>query len=105
MKFVLFAFSFSAVAAVGGSGFAAETYNSVSTDDPQFKQCKVISMSQYNGGGESSPIAEQSKAEAYCTCMWNETPENFKGNLIKFGETEKGIATDKVCEKYSNWGN
>jgi outer membrane biogenesis lipoprotein LolB len=88
-----------------GSAFAADAYNTVSSDDAQFKQCKVYSMSKYEGGGESSPIAGQSKAEAFCTCMWNETPDDFKGDLAKFSETDKGAATNKTCEKYSNWGS
>jgi hypothetical protein len=35
--------------------------------------------------------------------MWNETPDDFKGNLVAFSETAKGAATNKTCEKYSNW--
>lgn len=47
----------------------------------------------------------QSKAQAFCTCMWNETPEDFKGSLAKFAETAKGKSTNKICEKHSDWGN
>jgi hypothetical protein len=90
---------------VSNLALAADAYNSVSADDAQFKQCKVYSMGIYEGGGESSPIAGQSKAEAFCTCMWNETPEDFKGDLAKFSETTKGASTNKICEKYSNWGS
>ena len=35
--------------------------------------------------------------------MWNETPEDFKGNLVKFAETRKGKETNKLCEKHSDW--
>jgi len=87
------------------TAFAADEYNAVPNGDAQFKQCKIYSMAKYVGGGESSPIAGQSKAEAFCTCMWNETPDDFKGDLAKFSETSKGASTNKTCEKYSNWGD
>jgi len=35
--------------------------------------------------------------------MWNETPEDFKGNLVRFTETRKGKETNKLCEKHSDW--
>lgn len=82
---------------------AAGDYNDVPTGDAQFLACKEYAMSKWEGGGEKSPIAGQSKAEAFCECMWNETPDDFKGSLAKFSETEKGKKTNKTCEKYSNW--
>ncbi len=96
--FAAFALSFCASTAA----FAAE-YNDVPNGDEQYKQCKIYAMSKWQGGGDSSPIAGQSKAEAFCTCMWNETPDNFKGDLAKFSETDKGASTNKICEDYSNW--
>jgi len=60
-------------------------------------------MKRWEGGGESSPIPGQSKAEAFCTCLWNETPDDFKGGLAKFSESDKGAKINKICEKYSNW--
>jgi hypothetical protein len=35
--------------------------------------------------------------------MWNETPEDFKGDLAKFSETPQGAAMNKTCEKYADW--
>jgi hypothetical protein len=88
---------------VASSAFAAGTYNEPPAGDAQMQQCKVYSMDKWEGGGASSPIAGQSKAEAFCTCMWNETPDDFKGSLAKFSETAKGAATNATCETYSNW--
>lgn len=91
------------IAFSGMAAYAASQYADVPAGDEQFKQCKIYSMAKYQGGGEASPVPGQSKAEAFCTCMWQETPEDFKGSLAKFSETEKGAATNKVCEKYSGW--
>ena len=85
--------------------FAASEYNDVPSGDAQFKNCKIYAMKRWDGGGESSPIAGQSKAEAFCTCLWNETPDDFKGGLAKFSESEKGARINSICEKYSNWGD
>jgi hypothetical protein len=86
-----------------GSAFAAGTYNDPPAGDAQFRECKTYSMNKWEGGGDKSPLAGQSKAEAFCTCMWNETPDDFKGSLAKFSETAKGASTNEVCEKYSDW--
>lgn len=85
-----------------GSAFADE-YNAVPAGDAQFAQCKSWSLNKYTGGNDKSPIAGQTKVEAFCTCMWNETPDDFKGNLAAFAETTKGAAMNKTCEKYSSW--
>ncbi|MBF0460274.1 MAG: hypothetical protein HQL87_02665 [Magnetococcales bacterium] len=86
-----------------GSLLAADEYNSVPAGDGQYKACKVYSMNKWGGGGDLSPIAGQTKAEAFCTCLWNETPDNFRGGLAKFSETEAGAKLSKICSKYSNW--
>lgn len=83
----------------------ADEYNRVPAGDPQYRQCLSVAAKLYNGGDEKSPIRGQSKAQAWCTCMWNETPDDFKGSLVRFGETRKGKETSKVCEKYSDWGD
>ena len=86
------------------SALAADEYNAVPAGDAQYKQCKSYAAKLgWEGGEEKSPIAGQNKVEAFCTCMWNETPEDFKGNLATFSESEKGKKTNKICEKYSNW--
>ncbi|MBF0269160.1 MAG: hypothetical protein HQL44_11265 [Alphaproteobacteria bacterium] len=90
---------------VSSAAFAADEYNKVPAGDAQYKACKAYALKKYEGGEEKSPIAGQTKAEAWCTCMWNETPEDFKGSLAKFSETAKGAKTNKICEKYSNWGD
>ena len=89
---------------VAGAAFA-ENYQAVPATDPQFMECRIYSMAKYEGGDALSPIAGQTKADAFCTCMWQETPEDFKGSLAKFSETAKGASTNKICEKYSNWGD
>jgi hypothetical protein len=89
---------------LGAGGVAyAQTYNTAPADDAQYQQCKSISATRYTGGTAASPIAGQTKLDAFCTCMWNETPDDFKGNLVAFSETAKGAAMNKTCEKYSNW--
>ena len=97
-----------AVAVIGlgtaTAALAADEYNTVPSGDKQYFECLKYSATQYEGGDAASPIKGQSKAEAWCTCMWNETPDDFKGSLGKFSETAKGKATNKTCEKYSDWG-
>ena len=80
-----------------------EEYNPVPAGDTQYKECLVRVNKLYTGGDEKSPIPKQNKAQAYCTCLWNETPDDFKGNLSKFADSERGKKLDKVCTKYSNW--
>jgi hypothetical protein len=86
------------------SAFAADEYNDVPAGDAQYKQCKTYaSKLGWEGGNAKSPIAGQTKLEAFCTCMWNETPDDFKGNLATFAESAKGKKINNICEKYSNW--
>ena len=86
------------------AAFAADEYNAVPASDAgQFAQCITYANGKYTGGEAASPIAGQSKAQAFCTCMWNETPDDFKGNLGKFADTAAGAKTNATCEKYSNW--
>jgi hypothetical protein len=82
---------------------AADAYDPVPAGDVQYGQCLAYSATVYQGGNDASPIAGQNKAQAWCTCMWQETPEDFKGSLAKFSETPKGAATNKTCERYANW--
>lgn len=89
---------------VASVAFAGDEYNDVPAGDAQYKSCKSYAMKKYEGGEAKSPIAGQNKAEAWCTCMWNETPEDFTGGLVKFSESAKGAKINAVCEKYSNWG-
>lgn len=90
---------------ITSTALAADEYNKVPAGDPQFAECLKYSATQYEGGDAASPIPGQSKAQAWCTCMWNETPEDFKGNLAKFSETEKGKSMNKMCEKYAKWSD
>jgi len=95
----------SALALCGASAaFAGDEYNAVPAGDAQYTSCLKYSMTKYEGGGELSPIAGQTKAQAWCTCMWNETSDDFKGSLAKFSETTKGAKINAMCEKYANWG-
>ncbi len=96
--------SFSAmILCASAAAFAAEQYEPVAAGDAQFKQCLTYTTTKYEGGEAASPIAGQTKAQAFCTCMWQETPEDFKGNIGKFADTAKGAATNAICEKYSGW--
>lgn len=87
------------------SVMAADEYNKVPAGDKQYAACLVYSNKNYEGGNERSPVKGQTRAEAFCSCMWNETPDDFKGSLAKFAETAKGKSTNRICEKHSDWGN
>ena len=89
--------------AASASVHAADDYNRPPAGDAQYKQCLTYSTTVYEGGNAPSPIKGQIKAQAWCTCMWNETPDDFKGNLVKFAETRKGKETNKLCEKHADW--
>lgn len=84
--------------------FAADEYNKVPAGDAQYGQCISYANKLYEGGSEASPIRGQSKVQAWCTCLWNETPDDFKGSLVKFSESAKGKQVNKMCEKYADWG-
>lgn len=105
MRSVLVTVSTLLLLSSAGLAVAKGDYNDVPTDDAQYKNCITYSNKNYEGGNQKSPIKGQSKAQAYCECMWNETPDNFKGGLAKFGETAKGKEVNAICEKYSDWGN
>ena len=99
-------FSFALLALILGAADMAAAkgnYNDVPADDKQFMDCIVYSKKNYTGGDDPSPIPGQSKAVAYCECLWNETSDNFRGNLAKFAETEQGKRIDKLCAKYADW--
>jgi len=105
MRTRLFATLIGMALCAGGTASADETYNTVPKGDALYAQCQATALKKYSGGTDDSPIAGQSKVEAFCTCMWNETPDNFKGDLASFSETAKGSAANKTCEKYSNWSD
>ncbi|MBC7857644.1 MAG: hypothetical protein H7Z39_02485 [Burkholderiaceae bacterium] len=81
----------------------ADTYNPVPPDDAQYKQCLADAAKDYEGGNDKSPVKGQTKAAAYCSCLWNETSEGFSGRLMKFAESEKGAKINRICEKHANW--
>ena len=54
---------------------ADDVYNTVPSGNGRYAQCPRYAVSHYEGGDSPSPIEGQSKAEAWCTCMWNETPD------------------------------
>lgn len=88
------------------SAVSAQTvYNTVPADDVQYRQCLRYAATLYEGGKEPSPIRGQTKEQAWCTCLWNETPDEFNGNLVKFSESAKGKRVNKICEAYSNWSD
>ncbi len=86
------------------SGIAiAQDYNTVPADDAQYEQCLERVNKLYEGGGQKSPVKGQNKAQAYCTCLWNETPDDFRGNLSRFADSAEGKKLDRLCTKHSNW--
>ena len=88
-----------------GASAIAQQYNTVpASDQAQYRQCLSYINAKYDGGNEKSPIAGQTKAQAFCTCMWNETDDDFKGNLATFSDSAKGKKANATCEKYSDWG-
>lgn len=90
--------------ALATSAFAQE-YNRVPAGDQQYQQCISHANRKYQGGTDPSPIRGQNKAQAWCTCLWNETPDDFKGSLVKFSESDRGTRVNKMCEKYSDWSD
>lgn len=94
-----------AFACTATTALAAGNYNTPLASDKQFASCIAYLNAHYEGGTAASPVRGQSKAQAFCTCVWNETPENFKGSLAKFAESTKGKAINTICEKYSDWVN
>lgn len=85
-----------------GAAFAGN-YNKVPAGDQEYAACVTYSNKKYDGGNAKSPIAGQTKAEAWCTCLWNETPNDFTGGLAQYAESSKGKAVKATCETYSNW--
>lgn len=93
-----------AMALVWSASVVAQTeYNTVPAGDAQYRQCLTYAAKLYEGGKDPSPIRGQNKEQAWCTCLWNETPDEFGGNLVKFSESAKGKRVNKICEAYSNW--
>ena len=87
------------------SAAANTDYNRPPASDGQYRQCLSFAMKRYTGGSDPSPIAGQTKVQAWCTCLWNETPEDFKGNLVTFSESPRGAKTNSLCEKHANWSD
>ena len=90
---------------IGSSAYAADEYNTVPAGDGQYRQCLTYAAKLYEGGKEKSPIKGQTKEQAWCTCLWNETPDNFRGSLVKFSESAAGKRINATCEKYADWGD
>jgi hypothetical protein len=83
----------------------AQEYNRVpASDNAQYSQCIRYVNSNYEGGSLMSPYKGQTKAAAWCTCAWNETPDDFRGNLGSFAETPRGRSIMKICDTYADWG-
>ncbi len=87
-----------------GAVMAQTDYNKVPAGDDQYRQCLTYANKLYEGGNEKSPIKGQSKVQAWCTCLWNETPDNFRGSLVRFSESANGKAINATCEKHADWG-
>ena len=105
MKKITLSIAAALMLGASGAALAVEEYNDVPAGDKQYKQCQDWASKRYDGGNEKSPIKGQTKVQAFCTCMWNETPDDFKGNLVTFSESATGKKTNKTCEKYSKWSD
>jgi hypothetical protein len=103
MKHIFSTLTASLLLAASGASLAATEYNAVPAGDPQYRQCLTHAARLYEGGKEKSPINGQTKEQAWCTCLWNETPDEFNGNLVKFSESAKGKRINKMCEAYADW--
>ena len=103
MKRFLTAVASAVLFAAAGPAFAQEEYNTVPAGDAEYKQCLARLNDLHTGGEERSSIRGQNNDQAYCSCLWNETPEDFKGNLSKFADSERGKRLDTMCTKYSAW--
>ena len=104
MKFASFSMALAIAVVVSGAAQAAMDYNRPPAGDKQYAQCLRNSVNNYTGGNDPSSIPGQTNVQAFCTCMWNETPDNFNGNLLAFSESPKGAATSRLCEQHSGWG-
>ena len=92
-----------ALIAVARPSWAIYPYNSPPAGDRQFAACVKFSNKYYDGGLAASPVKGQSKSQAFCTCLWNETPDGFTGNLALFAESVKGKKISQICEKHADW--
>ena len=101
MKKLLLGVAAAAAICASGAAFAAGGYNDAPWGDAQVQRCLRHANSTYTGGSEASNVAGQDKAHAWCECMWNETPDDFGGDLVKYSENHPGV--NKKCEKHSGW--
>ena len=94
-----------AACAMTFAGFASaqQAYNKVPAGDGQYLSCLAYAGKLYEGGKDASPIKGQNKEQAWCSCLWNETPDQFSGDLVLFSESAAGKRVNKICEAYSNW--
>jgi hypothetical protein len=90
---------------VAGTAFAASTkkYDTIPADNAQYAGCLKKSQKKYDGGSDKSKVSGQTKSEAWCTCMLNETPADSRSDVVKFAESSAGAEINKNCEKYSGW--
>lgn len=88
--------------AVPGGANAAGGYNSPG-DDKVYAICVAKALRTYEGAEGRSAVSGQTRAEAWCTCMWNETPDDFSGDLVDFAESPRGKKTNEMCEKHAGW--
>jgi hypothetical protein len=88
---------------LSSAAYAQTEYNKVPSDDAQYRACVRYANNRYTGGDEASPIRGQSKVQAWCTCLWNETPDDFRGSLVRFSESNNGARVNKICEAYADW--
>lgn len=90
---------------VASASASAYDYNLPPPGDKQVATCVRFFNKYYEGGTAASPVKGESKAQAFCICMWNETPEDFKGSLATFAESAKGKTVNAICEKHADWVN
>ena len=56
----------------------------------------------YDGGEEPSPFKGQSKAQAWCACLFQKVPD-FADDLAHYLKTRNGKNVDDACNTYADW--
>jgi len=87
-----------ATAPSGGEGGGAAPANAAN-----LLACVKYVSKTYEGGEAPSPVAGQSKTQAWCSCFQREKPD-FAGDLGAYLETGPGKKTDTLCNRYADWG-
>lgn len=96
-----------AMALFGASSFAfAGDEYKLAIGDAQFENCITKYKKKFpEGGDDKAPglSGGQTKAQAWCACVWHESGDNFTGDLYDWAENKASNSLYKSCENYSGW--